>query len=211
MDKKHNDDLVGHSHVPSGSMGEDQYRMVGNDSLPISPENENENENAKIDMKVSGLNVLSNSESVRAKKPKITQKCRELNLLPFPVRTTEEWATEFKVALGICNQDTRQNVIHDSHKLSSCIPTNKHDLISPLNETNSRKDRQEDIDSDTIAAEKQNKYLVGLGPDPGSDSVNSIMVNEQFSVRLPDDLYGRRLTEIRRLYTDDDIAPLNTE
>lgn len=206
MDRKHNDDLVGHSHVPSGSMGEDQYVMIG-DSLPINPPNEN----ANIDMKASGLNVLSNSENVRAKKPKISQKCRELNLLPFPVRTTEEWANEFEVALGICNQDTRQNVTHDAQKLSSCIPTNRHELISSLNETNSRKDRQEETDSVTLPEEKQNRYLVGLGPDPGSDSVNSIMVNEQFSVRLPDDLYGRRLTEIRRLYTDDDIVPLNTE
>ena len=181
----------------------------------------NEKVSDRINMKINHSvgNVLSNSESVRTKKPKIPQKIRELSLLPFPVRTPKEWADEFKIALGMSVLDPHQNIIYDSNKLQSCISLNnsinKYELNSLSLENNRVKEIKERIDSDIIAERERDKekekQLVGLEPDPGSDSVNSIMVNEQFSVRLPDDLYGRRLTEIRRLYTDDDITPLDTE
>lgn len=122
---------------------------------------------------------------------------RTLEVLPLPARTPQQWALEFKAVLTAR-------------------------LKTVLESESDRKDNDKNKDKNNIghriagqsALEAGiHEQLVASAPglDIRSDAMAAIMINEPFSVRLPEDLYGRRLTEIRRLYTDDDCDPLDVE
>jgi hypothetical protein len=38
----------------------------------------------------------------------------------------------------------------------------------------------------------------------------SVVINENFSIRLIDDFFGRRMTELRRSFTNNDTEPFET-
>jgi hypothetical protein len=111
---------------------------------------------------------------------------RTLEVLPLHTRTPRQWASEFRAVL--CAR-----------------------LKSIENKSNGNAGAVKNRTTGQSAPEAGASVTSAPGLDIKSDARASIVINEPFSIRLPEDLYGRRLTEIRRLYTDDDCNPLEVE
>jgi hypothetical protein len=114
---------------------------------------------------------------------------RRLDVCPVMEGGTEEWAKEFKKV--------------STARSSRCNGRNKTEA-SPKTETECFVEGK----CTAIACKTNSDSPLIPGLDTKTDPIPSILINETFSVRLHSDLYGRRLTEIRRLYTDDDHNPL---
>jgi hypothetical protein len=130
-----------------------------------------------------------NSASNRSTGSKVPSSAlRSLEVLPLCSQTPQQWASEFREVL------------------SSRLRSVQSESDSEVEDVQSRIAGQNASNPDTGAV-----VVSAPGLDIKSDARASIVINEPFSVRLPEDLYGRRLTEIRRLYTDDDCNPLEVE
>ena len=114
---------------------------------------------------------------------------RRLDVLPVMEGGPEVWAVEFKRL---------------SEARLKCSGRSKTTESSPKKENECFVNGECTAMACKMAA--HSPLIPGL--DTKTDPNPSILINESFSVRLHSDLYGRRLTEIRRLSTDDDHNPL---
>jgi hypothetical protein len=115
---------------------------------------------------------------------------RSLEILPLRAQTPQQWASEFRAVL--------------SSRLRSAQTESDSEVEDVQTQSRVTGQNASHPEAGAVAA-------TAPGLDIWSDARASIVINEPFSVRLPEDLYGRRLTEIRRLYTDDDCNPLEVE
>lgn len=114
---------------------------------------------------------------------------RRLDVCPVMQGGSEQWAKEFKKV-----STARSMRCNGRNKTESSPKTENECFV--------------DGKCTSIACKKDSDLPLIPGLDTKTDPIPSILINETFSVRLHSDLYGRRLTEIRRLYTDDDHNPL---
>lgn len=171
-------------------------RSAGSTSWKISATNSSVGGDSRTHKNNAMTSVSEDRHSMEELKREIevcsipSSSARRLDVSPVMEGGPEVWALEFKRL---------------SEARSRCSGRHKTESSSP------KKENECFVNGECTAmackmAPAHSPLIPGL--DTKTDPIPSILINESFSVRLHSDLYGRRLTEIRRLYTDDDHNPL---
>eukprot|EP00596_Hydrurales_sp_CCMP1899_P002469 CAMPEP_0119043924 /NCGR_PEP_ID=MMETSP1177-20130426/27007_1 /TAXON_ID=2985 /ORGANISM="Ochromonas sp, Strain CCMP1899" /LENGTH=283 /DNA_ID=CAMNT_0007013077 /DNA_START=493 /DNA_END=1344 /DNA_ORIENTATION=- len=130
-------------------------------------------------------------------------KIHKLEILPLIDHSPEEWSQIFKdevISSSMNGRDPNNNRNDRDFDLNDNeIDNNMNKKVEVTNDFNS-----------TLMTPKPHETNSILGLDIQESLQSSIMINELFSVRKPDDLFGRRMTELRCSYTNDDKTPFET-